>query len=103
MAERMIEAATRHPEASGLRRRALNQLARELLLAQASDWAFILKTQTHIAYAYRRVRDHVSRFTHLYEAINRNAIDEAWLSEVEAADTLFPSLDYRIYATSNGA
>ncbi len=28
----------------GLRRRALNQAVRELLLAQSSDWAFIMKT-----------------------------------------------------------
>jgi len=103
MVDRMIELTDRHPQASGLRRRALNQLARELLLAQASDWAFILKGQTHTAYAYRRLHDHLSRFTHLYEAITRNAIDESWLAELEATDSLFPFLDYRIYAPSNGA
>ncbi len=101
--ERMVELATAHPHASGLRRRALNQSARELLLAQSSDWAFILKTQTHTAYAYRRIRDHLGRFTRLYDALTRNAIDEAWLAEVEAADNLFPFLDYRVYAPSNGA
>src|SRR2546421_1001811 len=36
MAEQMQELAKAHPGATGLRRRALNQAARELLLAQAS-------------------------------------------------------------------
>ena len=34
------------PSADGLQQRALNQAARELLLAQSSDWAFIMKTGT---------------------------------------------------------
>ena len=103
MVDRMTELANRHPQASGTQRRALNQLARELLLAQSSDWAFILKTQTHTAYAHRRLRDHLARFTTLYEAISRNAIDDTWLSELEGTDPVFPFLDYHLYATANGA
>ncbi len=100
MAERMQELASRHPDSSGLLRRALNQSARELLLAQASDWAFILKTQTHTAYAYRRLHDHLARFTRLYDAISHQTIDEAWLRQVEGADNLLPFLDYRVYASA---
>ena len=103
MVERMVEATAQHPHASGWRRRALNQMARELLLAQASDWAFILKTQTHTAYAHRRLREHLSRFTSLHESVARNTIDETWLADVEATDNLFPFMDYRLYAPSNGA
>ncbi|MFW5830384.1 MAG: glycoside hydrolase family 57 protein, partial [Planctomycetota bacterium] len=44
--ERMIDCARRFPEADGDLRRALNQMARELLLMQSSDWAFIMTTQT---------------------------------------------------------
>jgi 1,4-alpha-glucan branching enzyme len=78
----------------------MNQMARELLLAQSSDWAFILKTQTHTAYAYRRVHDHLARFHALHETLRQPQIDEAWLSTVEHKDSLFPFLDYRLYATS---
>ena len=35
--------------------------------------------------------------------VGGHAVDEPWLAEREATDNLFPSLDYRIYATSNGA
>jgi 1,4-alpha-glucan branching enzyme len=98
MAERMTEMATAHPHPDPLRRRLLNQMGRELLLAQSSDWAFILKTQTHTAYAYRRLQDHLGRFNRLYDAVRQGRIDEGWLSDVETTDNLFPFLDYRIFA-----
>ncbi len=97
-AERMVELARANPDPAPLRRRALNQAARELLLAQSSDWAFILKTGTMVEYAKERTRVHVNNFNHLYESISRNDIDEGWLSGIEHRHNLFPDLDYRIYA-----
>jgi len=99
-AERMIELARLYPDATGLRRRALNQAARELMLAQSSDWAFIMKTGTMVAYAVKRTKDHVGRFTRLYEDIKRDTIDEAWLSDLEYKDNIFPELDYRVYCSA---
>jgi 1,4-alpha-glucan branching enzyme len=97
-ADRMVEMANRFPHSDGLLKRALNQSARELLLAQASDWAFILKTGTMISYAIKRTQDHIARFTRLYEEILSNRINELFLKETEERDNLFPELDYRIYA-----
>ena len=65
----MVELARRYPDADGLQRRALDQAARELLLAQASDWAFIMKTGTTVEYAKKRTQDHIARFTYLYRAL----------------------------------
>jgi 1,4-alpha-glucan branching enzyme len=95
--ERMVELAREHPNAEGQLARALNQAARELLLAESSDWAFIITTATSVHYATKRFRDHIHRFTRLYEMIKRNEIDEAWLGEVEAMDTIFQEIDYRVY------
>ncbi len=95
--DRMIELAERHPQAEGLLRRALNQAARELLLAESSDWAFIITTATSVQYAKKRFRDHIHRFTRLYEMIKRNEIDEQWLGEVESLDTIFQEIDYTVY------
>lgn len=100
MAERMTQAANAHPQPDSLRHRLLNQMARELLLAQASDWAFILKTQTHTTYAYRRLHDHLARFNYLHETVRQPHIDDASVSTIEAKDNLFPFLDYRVYATT---
>jgi 1,4-alpha-glucan branching enzyme len=97
-ARRMTELAKAHPHAEGLRLRALNQAARELLLAQSSDWAFIMKTGTMCDYAHKRTRDHVSRFTRLYEDIQANRVDDKHLAELEWRDRIFPEIDYRIYA-----
>lgn len=95
--DRMIEMAEDHPQAEGLLRRALNQAARELLLAESSDWAFIITTATSVQYAKKRFRDHIHRFTRLYEMIKGNEIDEQWLSEVESLDTIFQEIDYAVY------
>jgi 1,4-alpha-glucan branching enzyme len=97
-AERMIALARDYPEPEALARRALNQAARELLLAQSSDWAFIMKTGTMVDYAIRRTREHVMRFTRLHDQIRAGRIDETWLDRVESRDNIFPELDYRTYS-----
>ena len=76
-------------------RRALNQCVRELLLAQSSDWPFIITAGTAAAYAARRVRDHVSRFHYLANAVEAGAIDAEHLAALEYADNIFPNADYR--------
>ncbi|MDP8262015.1 MAG: DUF1957 domain-containing protein [Candidatus Ancaeobacter aquaticus] len=95
--ERMSEMARSRPDAFGIEKRALNQASRELLLAQSSDWAFIMKTGTMVEYAVKRTRDHIARFTKLYESIKGNNIDEAWLNDIESKDNIFPDIDYRVY------
>jgi 1,4-alpha-glucan branching enzyme len=97
-ADRMVEIAQQNPDPSPLKRRALNQAARELLLAQSSDWAFIMKTGTMVEYAKQRTMVHVLNFNHLYEEIRNNDIDEPWLNEIERRHNLFPDLDYRVYS-----
>ena len=97
-AERMTQAAQNHPAAEGIKKRALNQMARELLLLEASDWAFIMKTGTHAAYAVRRTREHLERFTKLWEEVSKNSIDRESLERIEFTDNIFPDIDYRIYS-----
>lgn len=97
-AAEMARLATARSEAEGLERRALNQLARELLLASASDWPFIITMGTMVPYAERRVREHINRFNWLLEAIEGERLDPAWLAELEAQDDIFPELDFRDFA-----
>ncbi|MEM8809173.1 MAG: glycoside hydrolase family 57 protein [Cyanobacteria bacterium P01_G01_bin.38] len=95
-AERMIDLAKREP-VDELEWRALNQAARELLLAQSSDWAFIMRTGTMVPYAVRRTRSHLMRFNKLRDDIFDGKIDSGWLQKVEAIDNIFPSINYRDY------
>ncbi|MEH2239632.1 glycoside hydrolase family 57 protein [Nostoc sp.] len=95
-AERMIEISHLEPE-DELGWKALNQAARELLLAQSSDWAFIMRTGTMVPYAVRRTRSHLMRFNKLYEDVKIGKIDSGWLEKVELMDNIFPEINYRVY------
>ncbi|MGR8934285.1 MAG: glycoside hydrolase family 57 protein [Gammaproteobacteria bacterium] len=77
--------------------RILNQAARSLLLAQASDWPFIMKSGTTIEYAKKRITDHLARFNYLYDCIRKNSIDERYLAALEVMDDVFPDIDFRNY------
>ncbi|MHC4871198.1 MAG: glycoside hydrolase family 57 protein [Planctomycetota bacterium] len=80
-----------------LTERALNQAARELMLAQASDWAFIMTTGTMVDYAVKRTNDHVGRFFDLAHMVENNSIEDAVLTSIEGQDNIFPEINYRIY------
>jgi 1,4-alpha-glucan branching enzyme len=101
-ARAMIELASQHrqdgSQDGGMVERALNQAARELLLAQASDWAFIMKTGTMVPYAERRTKEHLHRFARLENMVRRNAIDHDELAGYEWRDRVFPTLDFRAFA-----
>ncbi|MFP4472637.1 MAG: glycoside hydrolase family 57 protein [Candidatus Omnitrophota bacterium] len=101
-AERMQELAVKfsteiqNPKDS-VTKRALNQAARELLLAESSDWPFIMRTGTMVAYAQRRIRLHISRFTRLYDDLLEKNISEEWLTEIEERDNLFSDMECARY------
>jgi 1,4-alpha-glucan branching enzyme len=78
--------------------RVLKQLARELLLAQSSDWAFLMKTGTAREYATKRTIDHLARFNRLHDQFVTNNLDEEFLRDCESRDNIFPNLNWRYYA-----
>jgi 1,4-alpha-glucan branching enzyme len=77
--------------------RVLKQLARELLLAQSSDWAFLMKTGTAREYATKRTTDHLARFNRLHDELVTNTVDAEFLRECELRDNLFPNVNWRYY------
>lgn len=95
--ERMIRLANGFPQAEGLLQRALNQAARELLLAQSSDWAFLMTVGTARQYSEKRTREHVHRFLELDHQIRENRLDESFVRRLEERDNIFPEIDYRVY------
>ncbi len=97
--KRITILANRFESPDSLQSRALNQLTRELLLAQASDWAFQIYQGTTVEYASKRFRSHIHRFNLLADALDKNEIDEELLSEIESRDNIFSEIDFRIYRT----
>lgn len=99
--ERIVTFANRYPvPPDAVTARVLAQCARELLLAQSSDWAFIMTMDTSVPYAIRRTREHLHRFHELADSIDAGRIDAARLAELEWMDSLFPTIDYRHYHPS---
>jgi len=83
----------KNPSKAAMRYRALNQAARELLLAESSDWPFIMKAGTMVAYAQKRIKQHLNRFYRLSDDLKNDCIDEAWLKEVENKDNVFGDIN----------
>jgi 1,4-alpha-glucan branching enzyme len=97
-ARRMTELARRFASnASARDERVLKQLARELLLAQSSDWAFLINSGTATQYATKRATDHLLRFNRLYEQFTSGRVDEQFLAACESRDNLFADVNWRYY------
>ena len=96
--DKMVKLCHMFPnEKNKLKKEALNQCARELLLAQSSDWLFIITNGTMVDYAKKRIKDHIGRFTKLYEQIISDNIDKEYLASIKKKDCIFKEIDYMIY------
>ena len=68
-------------------------MLRELMLAQASDWPFIMRTGTSPGYARSRVEEHLKRFWAISQMLDRGRADEAVLDAIRRTDNIFPECD----------
>jgi 1,4-alpha-glucan branching enzyme len=93
----LVVAHGSHPSHS-LMGRALKQAGRELLLAQGSDWPFIIRTGTSPDYATQRIKDHLARFQHICGMLTNESVDETTLAGIEEISPLFPTLDPQNFA-----
>ncbi|GHV95396.1 glycoside hydrolase family protein [Spirochaetia bacterium] len=94
---RMVELAERFPNDSGLKERTLNQAAREILLAQTSDWSKLLYKQDSTEYARNQIESALRNFTTIYEALGSNYISTEWLTNLERRHNVFPNINYRVF------
>ncbi|MGQ0542181.1 MAG: glycoside hydrolase family 57 protein [Blastocatellia bacterium] len=89
----------------GLGTRLLNQMARELLLAQSSDWAFQIYQGTTVDYSSRRFQSHIHRFDLLAKMFDSLTTHHSPLTteefdliaEIESRDNIFSEIDFGIY------
>ncbi len=84
-----LEASASDKLPLAMKRRLLAQARRELLLGQSSDWPFMMNANRHTEYAEKRVRDHLTRFYWLADALEQGVVQEAKLKAIEAADNVF--------------
>ncbi len=95
--KKMTDLANKFNEPDKIENRILNQLARELVLAQSSDWAFQIYQETTVQYSSNRFKSHIHRFNLLAEMLESPQINEPLLVEIENRDNIFAEIDYRIY------
>jgi 1,4-alpha-glucan branching enzyme len=103
-AERRIETIVEARRgAGGDVRAALDQLARELLLLESSDWPFLVTTGQARAYAELRFTQHVERFNTLADQIESGAIDMALVGDLAYRDNVFPDIDPGDFGARQGS
>ncbi|MBS1262159.1 MAG: 1,4-alpha-glucan branching enzyme [Calditrichaeota bacterium] len=101
----MTRLARKHANASGKLNELLQQLARELLLLEASDWQFLISTFAAADYAELRFNLHNNDFRFIRSLIDKQAAgepidDDAWrkYERIRERDSLFPDLDISMWA-----
>lgn len=84
----------------GMGERIVNQLCRELLLLESSDWQFLITTGAARDYAEMRFANHNSDFLlvkSIWQIFERDGAiteaEEARLAEIELRDNIFPDID----------
>jgi 1,4-alpha-glucan branching enzyme len=95
--ERMTELAERFPNESGIKERALNQAAREMLLSQDSTWPAALYRQESPECARKQIEDSLRNFTTIYESLGSGHISTDWLTRLERSHRVFPAINYRTF------
>jgi 1,4-alpha-glucan branching enzyme len=76
----------------------LAQAAREVLLMQSSDWAFLVTTGQAREYATQRFTSHLERFNALALGLEGKSPNVNLAEEYYQLDKVFPEIDYRWFA-----
>lgn len=94
---------------AGICVRILDQMARELLLAQSSDWAFQIYQGTTVEYSSRRFQSHIHRFDLLAKMLPASGRADPiftltpeqmeMLAEIERRDNIFAEVRFEAYTT----
>jgi len=95
--EKMALMAKKFPDAKGIKKKILNQMARELMLSESSDWAFIMTAGTTVPYAHKRTKTHLNNFLTLLKMLENDKADGNFLKMCEERNNIFPQMDYKIY------
>jgi 1,4-alpha-glucan branching enzyme len=101
---RMEGLAERYADAPGVKDDLLRQAAREALLLQSSDWAFLVTTGQAGEYAISRFQGHLDRFERLADLLDSGTDDaeaQAAVAELYERDNLFAEIDPRLFRTSD--
>ncbi|MCR5612284.1 1,4-alpha-glucan branching protein domain-containing protein [Treponema sp.] len=95
--ERIVDLSGRFPDDTGLKVRLLNLGARELMLAQSSEWAKMIDTNYFAEYATKAFKDSIIAFTAVFDALGSNTVSTEWLCNLEKEHPIYPWMNFRIF------
>ncbi|HEY2865931.1 MAG TPA: 1,4-alpha-glucan branching protein domain-containing protein, partial [Pyrinomonadaceae bacterium] len=97
---RMTEFANKYSAVyDGHKKTLFDQMARELVLAQSSDWAFQIYKGTTVEYSTKRFLSHIQRFDLLAKMLDDGAANDELFNEIAARDNIFSEIDFRGYCS----
>ncbi len=96
--QRMIDLTERFPSETSLKERLLNMAAKQLLLAQSSDWPKMIFERKMPEYATKLFKDEILSFSKVFDSLASNTVSTEWLTECERKNKIFPWLNYRIFS-----
>ncbi|MEO1287582.1 MAG: 1,4-alpha-glucan branching protein domain-containing protein [Chloroflexota bacterium] len=94
---RMKALATQYQTSTEAEATVLAQAAREVLLMQSSDWAFLVTTGQAREYAIQRFTQHVERFNQLANSVENGKPNVQLAEDLYELDKVFADIDYRIF------
>jgi len=97
--QRMIYLANRFSDDTGLKARALNLAAKEVLLSQSMDWSCMLHDKIFADYAESQFRKNILSFTTVYDSLGSSVISTEWLTRMEQEHPLFHCINYHSFST----
>lgn len=83
-------------EAIAHRQRCIQLMTRELLLAQSSDWGFLMMNEPSREYAERRTNEHLENFDRVW-AVTPRSVGKEVLDEIEDKNPIFPDLPWNLF------
>lgn len=96
--ERMVDLSNRFSNDTGLKTRLLNLGAKELLIAQSSNLAKMINHSNYPEFAETRFKESIISFTSVFDSLGSNTVSTEWLTTLEAKDSIFPWMNYRIFS-----
>ncbi len=89
---RMVQLAGRCRNGDPEIERILKQCIRELMLAQSSDWPFLIGTGTAPHYATERLKTHFANFWKLAHWIDAGSVESGELEDMERRNNIFSEI-----------
>lgn len=95
--ERMVDLAERFPDDNGLKERALNLAARQILFSSSSDWPKMVHDGVNAEQAENLFTQSILDFSTIFDSLGANCINTEWLLQTEKKYPFFAWVNYRIF------